>query len=97
MNTASGLVGYLGAVDLDWSVVAGFTATAVVGALAGTALVSHVPQAALKRGFAILLLLVGGFVLLKNRDQLHTVVARDTTPPLATPAPRGGVATVPSR
>jgi uncharacterized protein len=97
MNTASGLVGYLGAVDLDWSVVAGFTATAVVGALAGTALVSHVPQAALKRGFAILLLLVGGFVLHKNRDQLHTVVARDTTPPLATPAPRGGVATVPSR
>ena len=97
MNTASGLVGYLGTVDLDWSLLAGFTAMAVVGALAGTALVAHVPQAALKRGFAVLLLLVGGFVLHKNRDQLHAVATRDSTSSLATPATSAGVATVPSR
>ena len=97
MNTASGLVGYLGTVALDWNVLAGFTAMAVVGALAGTALVAHVPQAALKRGFAILLLLVGGFVLHKNRGQLHSVATRDTTPSLATPGARAGVATAPSR
>jgi uncharacterized membrane protein YfcA len=84
-------------VELDWAVLAGFTAVAVAGALAGTALVAHVPQAALKRGFAILLLLVGGFVLHRNRDQLHTVATRDSAPSLATPPTRAAAATVPAR
>jgi len=97
MNSASGFVGYLGTVNLDWTILAGFTGTAVVGALAGTALVAHVPQAALKRAFAILLLVVGGFVLLKNRDQLHAAATRHSTPSLATPGTRAGVATVPTR
>ena len=67
MNSASGFAGYLGTVDVDWGFLAGFTAAAVVGALVGTALVARVPQAALKRGFALLLLAMGGFVLYKNR------------------------------
>jgi uncharacterized membrane protein YfcA len=75
MNAASGFAGYLGTVDLDWTVLAGFTATAVAGALAGTALAARVPNSALKRGFAVLLLAVGGFVLYRNRDQLHAIGA----------------------
>ncbi|HEY0970115.1 MAG TPA: sulfite exporter TauE/SafE family protein [Gemmatimonadales bacterium] len=67
MNSVSGFAGYLGTVPLDWSLLAGFTTVAVLGALAGSALVAHVPQATLKRAFAVFLLVVGGFVLYQNR------------------------------
>ena len=66
MNSASGFAGYLGTVHVDWMFLAGVTGAAVAGALAGTALVSRVPQAALKRGFAVFLFAVGTFVLYKN-------------------------------
>jgi uncharacterized membrane protein YfcA len=79
MNSASGFAGYLGSVDLDWGFLAGFTTAAVVGALVGTALVALVPQAALKRGFAVFLLAMGGFVLYKNRDAFRTI-ATSTSP-----------------
>ena len=88
MNSASGFVGYLGTVDLDWRFLAGFTAAAVAGALAGTALVARVPQAVLKRAFAVFLLAMGGFVLYKNRDAFRTVAA--------SPSPTSSSAAVPS-
>jgi uncharacterized protein len=83
MNSASGFAGYLGAVDLDWSFLAGFTAAAAMGALAGSALVARVPQAALKRGFAVFLLAMGGFVLYKNRDAFRTVASSASSSPAA--------------
>ena len=67
MNSASGFAGYFGTVALDWRFLAAFTAVAVAGTLAGTALVTRMPQAALKRGFAFFLLAMGGFVLYMNR------------------------------
>lgn len=79
MNSASGFAGYLGTVDLDWAFLAGFTAAAVAGALVGTAFVARVPQAALKRGFALLLLAMGGFVLYKNRDAFRNVAASSSS------------------
>lgn len=85
MNAASGFAGYLGTVDLDWGFLAGFTAVAVVGALAGTVLVAHVPQVALKRAFAVFLLAMGGFVLYMNRSAFRTVAA-STVPSPAAPA-----------
>jgi uncharacterized protein len=66
MNSASGFAGYLGTVPFDWIFLAGFTSAAVAGALVGTALVSRVPQLALKRGFSVLLLVMGAFVLYRN-------------------------------
>jgi uncharacterized membrane protein YfcA len=68
MNSASGFAGYVGSVDIDWKFLSAFTAIAVAGALVGTALASRVPQATLKRGFAIFLFAMGGFVLYKNRS-----------------------------
>jgi uncharacterized membrane protein YfcA len=67
MNAASGFAGYLGTVEMRWSFLAGFTAVAVVGALSGALLVKRVPQATLKRIFAIFLLGIGVFVLFQNR------------------------------
>ena len=79
MNSASGFAGYLGTVDLDWAFLAGFTAAAVAGALVVTALVARVPQAALKRGFAVFLLAMGGFVLYKNHDAFQNVASSSSS------------------
>jgi uncharacterized membrane protein YfcA len=68
MNSASGFVGYLGTVSIDWAFLAGFTALAVVGMLVGIAASRKVPQAALRRGFAAFLIVTGLFVLYKNRS-----------------------------
>lgn len=67
MSTISGFVGYAGTVAIDWVTLAPFTAVAVVGIVVGTRLVSRVPAAQLRRGFAVLLVLVGGLVLWQSR------------------------------
>jgi uncharacterized protein len=92
MNSASGFAGYLGSVDLDWGFLAGFTAAAVVGALVGTALAARVPQATLRRAFALFLLVMGGFVLYRNRDAFagrgaHAVASSTSSSPAAPAAP----------
>jgi uncharacterized membrane protein YfcA len=91
MNAASGFVGYLGAVQVDWRFLTEFTSAAIVGTLAGTALVPRVPQAVLKRGFAAFLLVLGGFVLFRNRDAIQGV-ASSTSSSSAAPATRAAVA-----
>jgi len=70
MNSAAGLSGYLGKVEVPWGFMAAFTAVAVGGIVVGARLVRHVPQAALKRGFAVFLLVVGGFILFQNREAI---------------------------
>jgi uncharacterized membrane protein YfcA len=67
MNSTTGLAGYLGQVDLDWGVIAGFIAVAILGSLAGVRLVRHVPQRALQRGFAVFLLVMGLLIVYQNR------------------------------
>ena len=67
MNSASGFAGYVGHFDIPWGFIIGFTAVAVAGILVGTYLVRFVSQAALKRAFAVFLVLMGGFILYKNR------------------------------
>lgn len=66
MNCASGLVGYLGRVSMPWGIVVVFSVVATVGIVAGTRLAGVASTGALKRGFAVLLLAVGAFVLAKN-------------------------------
>ncbi len=81
MNCASGFAGYLGSVSLDWGFMSGFTAMAVAGALVGIAIATRVPQATLKRGFAVFLLFMGAFVLFKNR---HVFSGTASATPAAT-------------
>lgn len=54
-------------VPLAWGATLLFTAIAIVGVLAGSALVKSVPQNALRRGFAVFLLFMGILVLLRPR------------------------------
>lgn len=67
MNSASGFAGYLGHVQVPWVFMAEFTAVAVGGIIAGTYLVRFVSQRALKQAFAVFLIVMGTFVLYRNR------------------------------
>lgn len=67
MKSATGFLGYVGQVEIQWGFMALFTLVAAAGILAGTALVRLVSQAALKRSFAVFLLMMGAFILYQNR------------------------------
>lgn len=66
MKSFAGLAGYLTSVQLDWSLVLGVTAAAVVGSLAGGRLAGKVPEAALRKAFGWFVLVMGGFVLVQQ-------------------------------
>ena len=66
MNAASGFAGYVGQVPIDWPVVGLFAGAAGVGILGGSKFSQHVPQRVLKQGFAVLLLVVGAYVLYRR-------------------------------
>lgn len=70
MNSASGLLGYLGSVSISWSYVALFTALASIGILAGAHLVRFVSQQALRRSFAVFLVVMGAFILIQNARRI---------------------------
>lgn len=67
MNAAAGFAGYLGQVSIPWGFVGSFTAVAVTGILAGSYLIRLVSADALRRAFAVFLVIVGGLVLYQNR------------------------------
>lgn len=70
MNSLSGFAGYIGQVPINWGLVGSFTGVAAIGALAGTRMVRHVPQARIKQGFAVMILLLGTYFALRK---LHLV------------------------
>ena len=81
MNCASGFAGYLGRVDVPWGFMVGFTAVAVGGILVGTHLVRYVSQRVLKQTFAIFLVVMGTFILVKNRKVFAPPPAHSVIPP----------------
>ncbi len=70
MNSASGYLGHRGLEVVPWDFMVRFTAVAVAGILAGTALVRHISTRQLKRAFAVLLVVIGVLILWLNRAQL---------------------------
>lgn len=70
LKSAAGFIGYLGQVHVDWTFMAIFTGLASTGIFLGTYLVRFVSASALKRGFAIFLLVMGAFILYQNRHVL---------------------------
>jgi uncharacterized membrane protein YfcA len=66
MNAMSALAGYTGQVHINFRLSLLFTAAVVLGMLPAGRYASRLPVHVLKRGFAVLLLAVGGYVLFDN-------------------------------
>lgn len=66
MNSASAFSGYVGHVAIDWPLVTAFTALAAVGVVVGTRFVRFVPQARLKQGFAVMILVLGSYLVARE-------------------------------
>lgn len=62
-NAFTGFAGYLDQVAIPWGFLAGFTAIAVLGVLAGTRLVRQLRSAALQRAFGVFLVAMSLFIL----------------------------------
>ena len=70
LNSFAGFAGYLGEVSFQWGLMVLFAALAVAGSFAGTYLVRFVPQGALKRSFAVFLIVMAAFILYENRGAM---------------------------
>jgi hypothetical protein len=66
MQSLAGFVGHLGHVDLDWPLTLAVTAVAVAGASFGGALARRISATGLRRGFALLVIAMAAFVLLRE-------------------------------
>ena len=77
LNSFAGFAGSLGHATLDWPLTAVVTGAAVAGAIAGTALSGRVPQAALRRMFAWLVLAMAGYMLWRQLPPSPLAAVRD--------------------
>ena len=62
-NSVAGFIGHLGETSVDGKLAITFSTIAVAGVLAGGTFANHIPQAILRRGFALLVLLTAAFVV----------------------------------
>lgn len=81
LKSAAGFYGYLGQVEVPWGFMGLFTAVTVTGILVGTSLVRFVPQEALRRVFAVFLVVMGGFILYQNRGVVLPAAAAGAAVP----------------
>ena len=71
LNSLTGFVTYLDVLAeagsvIDWRLVGTFAAIGIAGSLVGARLSQRLPQAALRRGFAVFLLAMGVFILYRE-------------------------------
>jgi hypothetical protein len=65
LNSGVSLAARWGSASITWEVIAPFTAAAVVGSFAGQRVADRLPATALTRAFAVLLVLVAGYVAVR--------------------------------
>ncbi len=66
LNSVSGFAGYVGNVPIDYYLIGVFAAVAVIGSIIGTRIAHWLSADHLKRFFAIFLVFVASYILLKN-------------------------------
>lgn len=66
LNSLAGFVGYLGTAEIPWGFTLIFALFVSVGILIGVKISERMQAASLKKSFASMLFIVGGFVLAKN-------------------------------
>lgn len=81
LKSFSGFAGYVTMIDIPWVFLAKFILFSGVGILIGSYLVKFIPQDKLKKAFAIFLIVMGIFILYKNKDKLIPQTAQITPTP----------------
>lgn len=66
MNALSGFAGYIGQQPMDWALVGSFTGVAAIGAVLGARLNRRVPQLRIKQLFALLIIVLGSYLIIRN-------------------------------
>ncbi len=66
INSAAGVVGYWGRVPFDWPIVALFVTVSSLASFLGVALSHRLPVQKLRKGFAVFILALGAWIILKN-------------------------------
>ena len=66
LNALSGFAGYIGQESIDWMLVGLVTGVAAIGALLGARLNRYVPQVRIKQAFALLILVLGSYLVLRG-------------------------------
>ena len=62
----AGFLGYLGAVAIDWTIMAAFTSVTIAGSFAGTRLAHRFSPELLKRSFGGFLVVVASYILIRS-------------------------------
>ena len=65
-KSATGFLGYLGQVDLDWPLIISFTTAAALGTIGGARLTQFIDAKHLQKGFGYFVLAISIFVLVKS-------------------------------
>lgn len=89
INCATGLTSYLsrphpGDAPVAWGIVALFAGLGIAGAMAGQRLGSKLSQRALKRTFAVFLVIVGAYMLVRESNALRAAPPDAAAPTQAT-------------
>ena len=66
LKSFAGFAGYAGAVEINYVLMANFTAIAIVGSVIGSLISKHLPSTLLQRGFGLFLLFVASYILFKS-------------------------------
>jgi uncharacterized membrane protein YfcA len=66
LNALSAFFGYVGRVPIDWNLVVPFTTVAALGAIVGTRLNRRIPQHRIKQAFAVLILVLGTYLIVRE-------------------------------
>lgn len=65
-KSATGFLGYVSQVEVDWALVVSFTVAASVGTLIGSYLTQFIQAKHLQKGFGYFVLIIGAFVLIQR-------------------------------
>ncbi len=72
LNSFSGFLGYIDQVEVPWPFLLTFILFTGIGIAIGNKLVDYVSGQKLKIGFAVFLIIMGSFILYKNKDKFKS-------------------------
>lgn len=84
LKSFAGFLGYMDKIEVDWAFLGQFSIFTIIGILVGSYFVKYISQQKLKKMFAIFLVIMGVFILYKNRQQLGFASTTTTTETVAT-------------